>query len=127
MRKFAEEVCAKGFSADIIAPPLDHFYRRYKDQIKVQNLLHRGTTPAPVIADFKRCLATPLAALTPQDHVFLAAFVIYRFRNNMFHGNKRVESWLRYRIEISYCTDIMQKFVAHAESLLPTMQAARTA
>ncbi len=41
-------------------------------------------------------LGQPLDSFTTEDEVFFAAGVAYRFRNNMFHGNKGVHTWLRY-------------------------------
>ena len=37
--------------------------------------------------------------------------VVYRFRNNIFHGNKGVDSWLQYRPQIEKCTNVMQHLI----------------
>ena len=37
-------------------------------------------------------LGQPLDSFTTEDEVFFAAGVAYRFRNNMFHGNKGVHT-----------------------------------
>ena len=118
---FADQAVQEGFAPLTVSGQLDHFHFRYRDVRKLANLLHDEKTPDAVIADFKRCLATPVASLAARDRVFAVVFVIYRFRNNMFHGNKRVESWLRYREQISLCTEAMQKFITHAERVKPTM------
>ena len=54
--------------------------------------------------------------------MYSVVVVVYRFRNNMFHGNKGVASWLRYREQIALCVLAMQEFIAHAEALTPTME-----
>lgn len=35
------------------------------------------------------------------QRIFFLAIVAYRFRNNMFHGNKGVQSWLLYTKQIA--------------------------
>ncbi len=72
-------------------------------------------------ARMERLLQAVPSALEPADRAFFVALVAYRFRNNMFHGNKGVQSWLRYRPQIDLCTRALQAFVSHAESLRPTM------
>lgn len=118
---FADQAVQEGFAPLTISGQLDHFHSRYQNGEKLLNLLHDEKPSGAVVADFKRCLAIPVASLAARDHVFTVVFVIYRFRNNMFHGNKRVESWLRYREQISICTGTMQKFITHAERVKPTM------
>lgn len=127
LRKFARRVCSEGFKVDAISAPVAHFHQRYKDGGTLGNLLHDKKTLGPVVSEFKRCISTPLSDLGFEDQVFLVSFVVYRFRNNMFHGNKRVQSWLRFREQISLCTFSMQQFVLHSESVIPTMQVARAA
>lgn len=34
-------------------------------------------------------------------------YVVFRYRNNMFHGNKCLSSWLKYKIEINHCIKVM--------------------
>lgn len=122
LKKFAGQLPSEGFSLDCVSTALEHFYTRYQHQQQLENLLHSDKTPSVIVDEFKRCLNIPLAMLQPNERVFLVAFVVYRFRNNIFHGNKRVESWLRFREQINLCTNVMQQFITHAESLNPTMQ-----
>ena len=118
---FADEAVQAGFAPLTVVRQLNHFHGRYGDRKKLDNLLSDKKTPAAVLENFKRCLASQFSSLADRDRVFTVLFVIYRFRNNIFHGNKRVESWLQYREQISLCTEAMQKFVAHAERVKPTM------
>lgn len=62
-----------------------------------------------------------ISDMKPEDMVFFVAFVVYRYRNNMFHGNKGIHSWLQYGEQIRLCTEAMQAFVSHAESMSPTI------
>ena len=60
--------------------------------------------------------------LSTADKLFFLVFVVYRYRNNIFHGNKGVQSWLQYRDQIRRCTQVMQALVTHAERSAPTMK-----
>lgn len=63
-----------------------------------------------------------LDSVGPEDKVFIVVLVVYRFRNNMFHGNKGVQSWLQFKEQILLCTEAMQSFVSHVESINPSLQ-----
>jgi hypothetical protein len=116
---FAEKAVQEGFAPLKVDGQLEHFHDRYRDKKKLAHLLHDEKKGNKVVEEFKRCLESQLANLPERDRVFAVLFVIYRFRNNMFHGNKRVESWLMYREQISLCTSAMQEFVAHAQQVKP--------
>jgi hypothetical protein len=68
-------------------------------------------------------LERPFDEPTSEDKVFLLVSVVYRYRNNIFHGNKGVESWLHYREQIQHCLQSMQVLVSYAEQITPTMKA----
>ena len=62
--------------------------------------------------------------------VFFLTFVVYRFRNNIFHGNKRVDAWLRFQPQIQDCIRVMQIMISHAAAAskeLPERKAAHGA
>jgi hypothetical protein len=65
----------------------------------------------------------PFAKLTADEGLYFLVFVIYRYRNNIFHGNKGVQSWLCYREQVQCCIRAMQVMVSHAERISPTMSA----
>ena len=127
LRAFSDSVIKEGLSTMDLGRQLEHFHTRYRDGKKLGNLLHDDKTPTAVVDEFKRCLTVEMSNLSARDRIFTVVFVIYRFRNNMFHGNKRAESWLRFREEIGLCTEAMQVFVAHSEKLRPSMQIAAAA
>ena len=62
----------------------------------------------------KTLLKKPLDKLSNCEKVFLIVVVVFRYRNNIFHGSKRVESWLQYEKQIKYCIQIMQCLITHA-------------
>jgi hypothetical protein len=121
LSSFAEKAVREGFSPLKVNGQLEHFRDRYRDKKKLAHLLHDEKKDIPVVKEFKRCLDSQPANLPERDRVFSVLFVIYRFRNNMFHGNKGVESWLLYREQIGLCTGAMQEFVAHAQQVKPAL------
>lgn len=85
---------------------VDYFHLRYQNIRKCNNLLHNQTAD-----NFKKILAKERNELTNTESTFLILFVIYRFRNNIFHGNKGVPLWLTYKKQIHMCSKIMHYFV----------------
>lgn len=93
-----------------------HFHARYQDKTRFANLMHGKKNPR-----LSALLGRPLEELTSEDKLFLLVFVVFRYRNNIFHGNKGVESWLAYREQIRHCIESMQVLISHAEQTNPTM------
>lgn len=102
--------------------PAEHFHSRYQNSRKLSNLMPKDTTPQAVVAQFKECLSVPFDRLSRAQTIFLVAVVVYRFRNNIFHGAKGVSSWLKYNEQICLCVRSMQAFISHAEAQTTTMQ-----
>ena len=122
IESFGQRVVDESFSALEVGEQLDHFHKRYKNKKLLQNLLYTSKTADLVVSRFQRCLDTELVSMSANDRVFFVVFVIYRFRNNVFHGNKGVQSWLAYDRQIRLCTRAMQALVSHAEKVRPTLQ-----
>lgn len=119
---FAEELANdNGLTLDSLCAPARHFHVRYQDRKKLNNLMPKDKTPNWVVTAFKDLLSVPYDDLSKEQVIKLVAFVIYRFRNNMFHGAKGIRSWLQYREEIQLCVDALQVFVTYAESKYPTI------
>lgn len=108
------------FDVGKISQAVGHFHARYQNETRLRHLLHRRREPK-----FEAVIARPLAKLEPQETVYLVLFTVYRFRNNIFHGNKGVQTWLQYTEQIDHCTLAMQAFISHAESLTNTMKIGR--
>lgn len=90
----------------------EHFHNRYQDGAVYRNLMHGHKIP-----ELDQILKTSFANLDDKQLVLLLLFVIYRFRNNIFHGNKGVGSWLNYNEQIGLCIGIMQLFIDLAMAL----------
>jgi hypothetical protein len=123
---FSVRLVREGFSVGVLSTCTSHFHQRYQSPSRLANLLHGHNTPA-VFEQFRRCLAASEGSLSSDNQIFLVGFVAYRFRNNMFHGNKGVESWLQFRPQIGLCTTAMQSFITHAETVSPSMPVAAAA
>lgn len=103
-------------SQNLIEEAARHFHLRYQNKEKLRNLLYKS---ANYIQDE---LIKSFEELSPEEKIKMVLFVVYRFRNNIFHGNKRVESWLRYREQIEHCISVMQVITTHTERNHPTIQ-----
>ena len=118
---FAERIISERFLEGNIEAPFFHFHQRYQDDRKLLNLLHGEKTSKAVTQSFKRCLSIPKLEVSPAEKVFFVVCVVYRYRNNMFHGSKGVQSWLSFEDQICLCTSAMQTFLLHAEAISPSM------
>ena len=112
-KRASPSVCQESIS-DAVA----HFHARYQDESLFRHLMHRQDNTR-----LSGLIGHKLSDLTDEDRVFFLVFVIYRFRNNIFHGNKGVETWLRYREQIQYCIGAMQVLITHAEQAAPSIRA----
>lgn len=98
-----------------------HFHARFQDKRRLGNLMHGHEN-----VGHSALLQLPFDAFTGEDKVFLLVFVIFRSRNNIFHGNKGVQSWLNYGEQIRLCVQSMQVLISDAEKITPTMTAEAT-
>lgn len=114
---YAERVAPR-FGPQAVHDAVVHFYQRYQHETLFRNLMHRQKDER-----LSGLLEGSMDQLSPQDKVYFVVFVIHRFRNNIFHGNKGVDSWLKYRQQIQYCVEAMQVLVSDAEHAEPTMNA----
>ncbi|MEX8506652.1 hypothetical protein [Leptothrix ochracea] len=119
INKFSERIVRnEKFDVAPLVPSARCFHERYQDSERLTHLLHdRARRPA----DLMQCLSTPFEELAPEKVVYFVVFVVFRYRNNMFHGNKRIQSWLRFSEQIALCTMAMQAFISHAEVMNPTV------
>jgi formylglycine-generating enzyme required for sulfatase activity len=84
-----------------------YFYSRYQNRQRYKNLMHKQTSK-----ELDEILSKGFDNLNPCELVFFLLFVVYRFRNNIFHGNKGVQSWLHYKEQITLCLTIMQPLIS---------------
>ena len=84
-----------------------HFHQRYQDRNLYDNLMHTQKCNRLESLIYQR----EFDDLNAEEQIFLLVWVIYRYRNNIFHGNKGVRSWLRYRKQIGLCVSVMQVMI----------------
>ena len=106
---------------ELLRKPAKHFHARYQDKNKLANLMPKDRTPKVMVAEFKELIGVDFDRLSEEQVVKLVAYVVYRFRNNIFHGAKGVASWLGFQEQIRLCVEALQVFVSHAEANKPTM------
>ena len=102
-------VCEEGFDTAPLRPIIEYFHSRYQDQELLGELMGDYSGP-----NIKPLLKKPLDELSDVKRVLLIVVVVYRYRNNIFHGSKRAESWLKFGDQIKYCVQIMQSLITHA-------------
>ena len=85
---------------------LEHFHKRYQDKRIYKNLMHGQKSK-----ELDNILHKDIRSLSSNESIYFLLFVIYRYRNNIFHGNKGVSSWLRYEEQIEHCIKVMQLFL----------------
>ncbi|MHC4147428.1 MAG: hypothetical protein ACYSUD_21985 [Planctomycetota bacterium] len=105
LHKFAKEN-AKTIEAKRINNNAEYFHKRYQDKEKYSNLIHDRKN-----ASFKKILEKEYLDVAIEENIFLLAFVAYRYRNNIFHGNKGISSWLKFEKQIEKCIDVLQVFI----------------
>lgn len=94
------------FDSTALHKTVAHFHNRYQDKERYKNLMHDQK-----LEDLEKIFSKKLNELDTYETTFMLLVVIYRFRNNIFHGNKGVQSWLVYREQIDLCINAMQFFI----------------
>jgi len=108
-RRISEE---EGFCSSSLMPILKHFHERYQDKTLYANLMHGNSNP-----DIKPLLSRTVESLSEAESLYFLVSVVYRYRNNIFHGSKGVASWLKFKPQIEHCIQIMQALITHASQL----------
>jgi hypothetical protein len=89
---------------------VEHFHERYQQNKLYKNLMHKQKCKNAEII-----LSKKINDLEENEKVFLLVLVVYRYRNNIFHGNKGVSSWLAYKEQIKMCCEVMHHFIGMSE------------
>ena len=89
-----------------------HFFNRYKNDIKKYNELVNPKTPSDQQQDHdwikvRRLLSNSYDKLSKFEKLIFMIFVVYRYRNNIFHGTKSLHEWNNYSTEIQSCIEFM--------------------
>jgi hypothetical protein len=89
---------------------VEHFHERYQQRSLYKNLMHKQKCKNAEII-----LSKKINDLEESEKVFLLVLVVYRYRNNIFHGNKGVSSWLAYKKQIKLCCEVMHHCIGLSE------------
>lgn len=93
---------------------LKYFYERYQDNNLLRNLMYKHKHP-----DIKPLLKKNINNFSDEEKIFFLTTVVYRYRNNIFHGTKGIDSWLKFKDQINKCTRIMQILISHSKDKSP--------
>ena len=108
MKPYLIEEMSKKIENDIPEKELDliasHFYERYQDSSKYRKLISSKSREWNKIP---KILRTPFNRLYKNEKIFFMIFVVYRYRNNIFHGRKSIKEWNEYLDEIQQCIKFM--------------------
>lgn len=81
---------------------VEEFHKRYQNKTKWKNLYYKKENSYFTDIKNKKC-----AELNETEKYKFGLYIIFRFRNNIFHGNKGIESWLKYDSQIKNCISMM--------------------
>lgn len=99
---------AKELSANYSSLGLDDiirkFHKRYQNKDNFRHLKHDEKGKS-----IEDQLIREFDAITNEEKLHIALYVVYRYRNNIFHGNKGVLSWVHYTEQINDCIIVMIK------------------
>lgn len=87
-----------------------YFHHRYKRSITFYRKLYAKPNKQRGNSTFDQILVKNYSgenSLTDQEKLYLLLFVTYRYRNNIFHGNKEVNVWKNYVDQMNRCIDFM--------------------
>ncbi len=79
-----------------------HFYDRYQDHSKYRKLV-AGRDWYKI----ERVLSKSYSRIYKDEKIALLIFVVYRYRNNIFHGIKSIKEWNKFSEEIQLCIKFM--------------------
>lgn len=78
------------------------FYNRYQDKKLLKNLRHKDRG-----IEIESILSKDYLTLSSTEKLQLLFYVSFRYRNNIFHGNKGVLSWTKFTEQINDCIKFM--------------------
>jgi hypothetical protein len=82
------------------------FHHRYQDDVSYRRLMYGRNCEI-----MNKLRGKNFPDFSPSDKIYFVMVVVFRYRNNIFHGNKGVDSWLKYRECILKCITIMQLLI----------------
>lgn len=119
-----KRIDVEGFDVSCIREYAQYFHQRYQGKVLYKNLVHDDKSPDKkpsrnklLRQEIDATLKLAFDELNAVQILVFSTFVVYRFRNNIFHGNKGVSSWLKFADQIERCTLLMRLLISHAETL----------
>ena len=82
------------------------FHSRYQNNDNYRHLFHDADN-----GNFKEIINKSFTDLSGDEKLIMLFFVSYRYRNNIFHGNKKVLAWTRYTKQIEDCLYFMTNII----------------
>lgn len=89
------------------------FHSRYQNKMNFKHLRHNETNTVEI----EKILSKQYDTLSNTEKVHLLFYVSYRYRNNIFHGNKGVLAWNRYTQQINDCILFMISLIDNYKDL----------
>ena len=90
---------------------VEELHKRYKDDTNWKNLKGKQQISGKVkhieYSDMDNLRKKDFATFSDIEVIRFGLFVIFRYRNNIFHGSKGVESWLKFGDQIKDCIKMM--------------------
>lgn len=81
----------------------EYFHDRYQDVTKYRQLVHGKN-----VSFIDGLISSEKDNISDKDALRFLIYVVYRYRNNMFHGNKGLQSWICYKDQIEHCIEVMK-------------------
>jgi hypothetical protein len=107
IRKFsAKYVDDMNINIDEINEFVNYFHNRYQCDKLYKNLMFEN-----VCEEMDQLRKKDISCFSFSEKIYFSMGVVYRYRNNIFHGNKKVDSWLKYREFILKCIGVMQLLI----------------
>ncbi len=85
------------------------FHERYKDKQYLKHLFYKKDEN--IKEKMRNLILREFPDLSNEDKMYLLLCVTYRYRNNIFHGNKGVLSWKNYKEQIDGCLKFMMNLI----------------
>lgn len=85
----------------------NHFFARYQSKQMRDDLL--ASERKNDVKDEIKKICKRQGNISDGNKLYLMMYVAYRFRNNLFHGNKEFSRWLNNNAEIELCINLMMK------------------
>ena len=84
----------------------EKFHIRYQNHNNYKHLIHDQD-----YAYFKAIIDKSFADISQIEILEMLFFIVYRYRNNIFHGNKKVLAWTQYTEQIEDCLAFITKIL----------------